>query len=207
MNYPKVNLLKKNERRYQGAVSHRFLTISLVVTPILLIAVLSGVKLIQYTGVQSTLRGSRSLWADLEPKLKQYKKENKGLAANRQAIELFEGWDASRGSFVKLLTDVQGAVPENIQFTRLSVRAESGPSVYSEAEEMELNYALVIEGVAEGARAENHVIALRRDLLACEQIGSTFDSMKLASLRKRDKKGGGEAQVFRLVGATAEVEP
>jgi len=48
------------------------------------------------------------------------------------------------------------------------------------------------------------VINLRRDLLQCEQIGSTFSSVKLASLRKKPSKSGDTLREFRLEGEKAE---
>ena len=71
MSYPRVNLIKKTERRYQGAVSRRFTLVSIVVTPILLIALLSGVKLIQYGSIRADLSASREIWKGLEPRLHQ----------------------------------------------------------------------------------------------------------------------------------------
>ena len=124
MNYPRVNLLKKNEQRFQGAVSRKFIFISAVVAPILLISVLSGIKLIQYSGVQSQLLSSREIWEDLEPRLVLYKEERRGLNMNRTGLDLFNGWNETQASFVKLLTDIQANVPEQIQFTRLSVRSQ-----------------------------------------------------------------------------------
>jgi len=201
MNPGRVNLLKKTEQRYQGAVSRRFMLASVVVTPIMVIALLSGIKLVQYTGVQAQLRANRKIWADLEPKLELFKHENKGLVANQNMLGLIDGWDTSQGSFVKLLEDIQQTVPENIQFTRLSVKGESARTSFTAPEHMQLDYALVVEGISQGERAENQVIDLRRNLLACEQVGAICSTLKLASLRKRNSDGGLNVRDFRLVGS------
>ena len=206
MTYPRVNLLKKSEQRYHGAVSRRFIFISAVVAPVLLIAILSGVKLLQYSGVKSELTTSRELWEDLEPRLILFKDENRGLITNRDALELFDGWKNSQASFVELMGDIQDAVPEQIQFTRLSVRGNPSEPVYTSADEMPLELELVIEGRSQGGRAENHVINLQKGLLGCEQISSTFDSIKLSSMRKRQTAGGDGIREFRLEGKTAEGE-
>lgn len=203
-NPARVNLLKKTEQRYQGAVSRRFMLASVVITPIVVIAALSGIKLVQYTGVQAELRASREIWADLEPKLELFKDENKGLVANRKMLDLIDGWETSHGSFVKLLEDIQRTVPENIQFTRLSVRDTSQITTFANPTDMELDYTLEVEGISQGERAENQVIDLRRNLLACEQIGSTFSSIKLASLRKSSGGNGVNGRSFRLVGSNEE---
>lgn len=200
MDYPRVNLLKKNEQRYQGAVSRKFILISAVVAPVLLIAILSGVKLIQYTGVKSELTVNRELWKDLEPRLTLFKDENRGLVINRKALELFGGWKDSQASFATLLEDIQDTVPEEIQFTRLSVRSRRTESVYATTEDLKLSFDLAVEGLAHGARAENHVINLRKELLASHQIGSLFESINLASMRMRGTETGEGLREFRLEG-------
>jgi hypothetical protein len=204
MNALRVNLLKKSEQRYQGAVSRRFLAVSLVVAPVLIIAVLSGIKLVQYAGVQSELKSSRLLWDSLEPRLELFKDENRGLSANRTMLDLFEGWKNSQGSFVQLLDDIQSTVPDDIQFTRLSVRGLPTATVYAATNDMAIAYELVIEGISTGERAENEVINLRRELLECEQIGSTFSSLKLAALRKSSRGASQNSREFRLEGTTTE---
>lgn len=198
--YPRVNLLKKSEQRYQGAVSRRFIFVSAVVTPILLIATLSAVKLVQFSGVQTELKESRQIWEQIEPQLNLYEKENKGLHKNQDALALYDGWEESQVSFVKLLDDIQATVPSNIQFTRLSLRSEMKQATYAEKGDLGLDFRLVIEGVSEGARAENDVIQLRRNLVGCKQVGDIFDSLKLASLRKRENLGGENLREFRLLG-------
>ncbi|MEE9367808.1 MAG: hypothetical protein V3V05_02975 [Pontiella sp.] len=204
MNYPRVNLLNKNEQRYQGAVSRKFIFISAVVAPILVISLLSGVKLIQYSGVQSELLSSRVIWEDLEPRLALYKEERRGLNMNRTGLDLFNGWSESQASFVKLLTDIQANVPEQIQFTRLSVRSQPTAAVYTTPEGMELSYELLIDGTSQGRLAENYVIGLQKSLLESEQIGSEFDSLKLVSMRKHQGNKAENIREFRLEGQSTE---
>lgn len=200
MTYPRVNLLKKNEQRYQGAVSQKFILIGAVAAPILLIALISGVQMIQFRLVKSKLQSSHEIWKELEPRLTLYTGERRGLETSRKALGLFEGWNNSQTSFVKLLNDIQEVVPENIQFTRLSVRSQPSASLYTDAKEMKLDFSLVVEGNSQGARAENHVMGLRKDLLTCEQVGCIFDSLELASMRKRESATGKSICDFRFEG-------
>jgi hypothetical protein len=206
MNSTRVNLLKKSEQRYQGAVSRRFTFISIVVTPILFIAILSGVKLIQFGGIQSNLKSSREIWEDLKPRLALYKEEQRGLNRNTDALELIAGWRSTLISQNGLISEIQGVVPENIQLTRLSIRSTPDRSVYMEPEEFQLKYKLSVQGVAEGNRAENSVIDLRKRLLETELMNTTFESMKLASMRKRSGKNGQNTREFLLEGFSPEGE-
>jgi len=206
MSYPRVNLLKKNEQRYQGTVSRHFLFVSIVVTPILFIAILSGVKLIQYGGVQADLRASRDIWDNLEPRLEEAEAKQLGLKSNRQAISLINGWKNSQISMEGLLLDIQKAIPEDIQLTRISIRSEVKASVYRNLSELGLDYHLVLRGVSEGAQAEKAVINLRKNLLTREHLSTTFDSIKLTSMRKREGLDGGTMREFSLEGLAAEGE-
>lgn len=205
MSYPRVNLLKKSECRYQGAVSRRFMLVSIVVTPILIIAVLSGVKLIQYGGVQVNLRASREIWNTLEPKLANALDQQRGLKANRQAISLLNGWKESQVQMEGLLLDIQNAIPESVQLTRISIRSKVKTSLYHDADELGLSYRLALQGVSQGAQAEDAVINLRRDLLKREHVLAVFDSVKLTSMRKRRGADGENMREFSLEGLSSEV--
>lgn len=204
MNYPRVNLLKKSEQRYQGAVSRRFILVSMVVTPILFITILSGIKLVQYTSVQSSLKSNREMWAVLEPRLASYMKERQGLSANQKAKELIDGWKGTQVPVSELLTEIQDSVPESIQLTRLTIRHESEKSAYDKPADFSMDYTLALQGAAQGERAEEVVISLLKDLLKTERMGATFKSAKLGSMRKRVGKDGQTMQEFRLDGSSAE---
>ncbi|MEN8255459.1 MAG: hypothetical protein ABFR33_08315 [Verrucomicrobiota bacterium] len=196
--------MKKIEQRYQGTVSRRFMLVGTVVTPILFIAVLSGVKLIQYGGVQADLRASREIWGTLEPRLAVASDQQHGLKTNRQAIDLINGWQDSQVSMEGLLLDIQKAIPENVQLTRISIRSEVKTSVYHDVDELELGYRLALQGISQGAQAENAVINLRKDLLDREYLSATFDAVKLTSLRKRAGQSGENMREFSLEGLGAE---
>ncbi len=206
MSYPRVNLLKKSERRYQGAVSRRFMLVSIVVTPILFIALLSGVKLIQYGGVQADLKASREIWKTLEPKLAVALDRQRGLKTNRQALSLINGWKDSQVSMEGLLLDVQEVIPENVRLMRVSIRSEVTASLYRDADELDLDYRLALQGVSQGEQAEDTVMNLRRDLLKKEHLSAIFDSVKLISMRKRSGADGENMREFSFEGLGAEVE-
>lgn len=206
MNYPRVNLLKKSEQRYQGVVSRRFFLVSIVVTPILFITILSGVKLVQYTAVQSNLKSSREIWSNINPRLNLYTEERRSLSANQRALELITSWQGTQVDYSKLLGEIQVAVPAAIQLTRLAIRSEPKTSVYENPEFFSMDHTLTIQGVAEGERAEDAVIGLRKGLLEPEYMGSTFESIKLSSMRKSVGKAGKSMREFRLEGASSRGE-
>lgn len=204
MKYPRVNLLKKSEQRYQGAVSQRFLLVCIVVTPILFITILSGIKLIQYTAAQSNLKSSREVWAGLKPRLALYKDEQRSLATNKRALELIAGWQGTRMPLPGLLSEIQDSVPANIQLKRLALRSDPEKSIYDKPADFAMDHTLTVQGVAQGDRAEDVVIGLRKDLLKTERMGATFESVKLGYMRKSSRRDGQTMREFSLDGLGTE---
>jgi len=204
MSYPRVNLLKKSEQRYQGAVSRRFLLVSAVVSPILLIAVLSGIKLVQYSGIQSDLKANREIWKSLEPKLSLFNEESRGLDANKKLLALFDGWQASQLPLVEMMDQIQDVVPANVQFSRFSLRGEVSPAVYNNPEQMAMDYKMLIEGSALGDRAEEDIWKFHRELLGSSSIAQAFDSIDLADMRKQRSSGSSSVREFRIVGGNTK---
>lgn len=204
MTYPRVNLLKKSEQRYEGAVSRSFILLCGIGAPALLILLIIGLCFAHSASIKYQLKSSQALWENLEPRLTAHTQGNQGLSTNQKLLDLFSGWESSQASFVDLLNDVQGSVPGTVQFNRLSIRAGESKAIYKTATELQLDYNLIIEGVAHGSQAENQVIALQKDLLASERVGNTFDSLKLDSMRKRTDSDGENMREFRLVGEAGE---
>lgn len=204
MSYPRVNLLKKNEQRYQGIVSQSFLFSVIILAPILVVALVGGVQFASFKGVQEELQSNRLVWAGLEPRLIDFRKEKGGLTSNNQLLDLLVGWDESRPLLSLMMDDLQDAVPGNIQFRRLTLRSNLGATVLRSAKDLDPSYLLVIEGVSQGARAENEVIQFRKDLLSCAQVADVFDSIKLASMRQQRGQQGVDQREFRLEGEVLE---
>ncbi len=200
MSYPRINLLKKSEQRYQGVVSRRFTVVTAMVTPILFVALFCGIKLLQYHNVHSEMVVCRDLWTDYEPRLASYKKEKRFLKSNHQILTLFKGWEDSQLPLVSLLNEIQDIVPGNIQFTRLSLRGDVSPKIYETAENMQMDYAMQIDGVSQGDRAEDEIWQMHRDLLANGVVDSIFDSVELEGMRKRQRAGEDNLREFRIVG-------
>lgn len=208
MTYSRVNLLKKSEQRYQGTVSRRFILISVVVTPILLIAVFSAIKMVQYTGVQADLKAKRSIWENIEPQLALFNEKNQSLTVNRKVLDLFEGWEQSQLPMEEILNGIQQTVPGNIQLTRLSIRGAINGSVYETPQDMELDYTMQVEGQAQGERAETDVWQFLTDLNDSATISSGFETIRLAgSMRQIQRSNGETARTFRIQGSAEEETP
>ena len=203
MKYPRVNLLKKSEKRYQGVVSHRFLLVSIIVTPILIITIFSGIKLIQYTSVRSSIKTNNEIWNGLKPRLALYKEEQRSLAANKRALVLIAKWKDEQVPLSQLLNEIQDSVPGGIQFTRLAIRGERNANSKSDPDDFTLNYSLTVQGLSMGERAEDAVIGLRKDLLRPDLMKAMFDSVELGYMRKRSGKSGQVGREFSLEGLSS----
>lgn len=203
MDYPVVNLLHKNEQRYQGIVSRRFMLVSLVVTPVLIFSILGTIQFVQRSWLKSNLETSREIWASLQPRLAYVQEESRALQTNQQVLDLFDGWVESKLAPVELMDDIQDLVPENIQITQLYIRGQSARSVYKTKEDLHPDYKLAVSGLADGVLAENAVIQLRKDFLTSQNVGTTFEEINLASMRKRNGINGTNVREFQLVGKSA----
>lgn len=204
MIYPRVNMLKKGELRYQGTVSSKFIFLCMVGIPIVLVLLVSGLICSYHASIKSQLKSSQALWENLEPRLNAHKKGARGLVINQNIQGLFKGWEDSCISFISLLSEVQDVVPETVQLRRLSIRSDQTRSRYKTAADLQLDYQLNLEGIALGSQAEKAVISFQKDLLAAETMGATFDSLKLASLRKRIDSKGETITEFRLTGGAID---
>lgn len=204
MSYPRVNLLKKNEQRYQGVVSQRFLFIASVLVPVVIVVLAVVIQQSKYREVKKSLEASRASWQQLEPKLTEYRKEKGGLQGNQELLNLLEAWDKSRPALFELMDDLQGVVPWKVQLKRLTLRSRFGSAIAKTPADLKPSVLLVVEGVSQGDRAENEVIQLRKDLLGCARVSDVFDSVKLASMRRSRGDSGIDQREFRLEGEVLE---
>jgi len=204
MNYPRVNLIKKNERRYQGLLSRGFILTTGIGVPSVFVLLVFVLLYGQSMSLNAQLESSRAVWENYEPRLKQYRKEKSGLTTTGKIKNLFDGWGQSQRSFLGLLEEFQQGTPANIQFTRLSIRTGASKPIYKTAEELELDYDLVISGKAEGEAAENAVIKLQKHLLSGQEVGSTFNTLKLASMRNSTTDAGTPVRQFSLTGSSKQ---
>lgn len=201
MIYPRVNLLKKSERRYQGAVSQRFLLGGAIVVPVLFVVLVGMIQFVQYGNLKTELQSNREILEKLEPRLALHREKGKSLTSNRQVLDLLEGWEKSQASYPALMRDIQGVVPESIQFTRLSVRSDFKSSVYASVADLMPTYSLVIEGISQGEGAVNETTRLRENLMESTKISRVFDSVSLISMRKLGGDTDIDRREFRLEGA------
>ena len=207
MNYPRVNLLEKEEQRYQGVISHRAILISIAVIPLVFALIFLGIGFLRHEKVASLLQETRKEWAKVKPQFDIYKAELRQQNDARSALELMMAWKDAGIPVSKFLMEVQVRVPENIQITKLSLDGETASlSSFSTTNDCVIAYEMLLNGIALGDRAEGSVIGFRRSLMDEGFISTTFKSIKLASMRKRVEEDGQNMREFSIEGFSTERE-
>lgn len=202
MSYPVVNLLRRDEMRYQGAVSRKFILLGLCVVPFLFVVVILGVQLLQKADALRSLKRANARWSEIEPQLVAYRKADRLLKDNKKILELLDGWNASKVPFAELMLDIQPLVPASIQLTHLSIQNTLPPGEYSKVDELGLKFEVSIKGYSHGQQAEYSVIDFRKKLLASDKMAQVAETIMLSSIRKRDANGGDVIREFALQGGS-----
>ena len=206
MNYPRVNLLKKGELRYQGLVSHRVILLAIIAIPLFFSSLFLGVGLLQKGKAVSRLQDKQVEWKTVEPQFNLYRKELQRRNDARQALELMQAWKDSEISISGLLLAIQKSVPESIQLLGLTLNGDYSAGTLAAVKDFSIEHRLLIQGVSKGEEAEASVIGFRRDLMESERVVSVFQSIKLASMRKRTGTDGKKMRDFSIAGFSGEGE-
>ena len=204
MSYIRVNLLKKSEQRYQGPVSRRFLWVSGIATPILALALLSTIKLLQHKAILEELEMKRYEWTEIKPKLDRSAQMTQTLQNNRKILTLLENWEQSRIPIVELMSEIQDIVPMNMQFTRITIGGMATLAIYESPEEMELENKLLINGaVLEKDDFRQFLERLQKNKKA---ISSFPDIRQNGSFNSYKNREGKSLEGFSIIGSSKEEE-
>jgi Tfp pilus assembly protein PilN len=207
MNSPRVNLLDKSECRHQGPVSRQFALVSAIVTPILLIAVLAAVKMIQLDSIKNELESKQAEWKRFQPSLVEFDEKAKGLDENRRLLELFEAWEKSRLPMTDLLNEIRDIVPERVELKQLSLGVNLGRTtraVYKKPEDMVLKNRLQMGGLIleEKEKASECMTGFLEDLQGNDVLGGPFSDIgQNGPLVTRASAGGSSSSEFKIQGS------
>lgn len=173
----RINLIKRNEVRYQGVVNPKFLAFALsgaIAAALLLVVV---VRSVQFTYRKSIVKGAQQHWARIEPRYESAKKVSLAIKRQTKILEELRSRRDNVTTWDEFLLMLQSTVPENIQFTRLSlyssiVKGEDALSKFS------------VTGVSRGEAAEGSVFLWRELLLRSDIYLEHYDSLELGYLRQ-----------------------
>jgi len=185
ISYPHVNLLKKNEQRYQGSVSKKMIISLATLVPLLFLLLFLGMGWVQYRSTANSLESNKVRWEKIQPKIKAYKKQKEVLNKDKNILELIKGWKKIVIPMSTVLRELQNTIPSDIQFTHLSITAQSKTTTFKKPLDFLVNYTLVVKGNAEGENGWDSAVTFQEKFLNPKQIGLLFNSKKTTGPTKK----------------------
>jgi len=189
MNELRVNLLRKAEMRYQGAVSPRFVILSAVGTVAGVLVLLLSLAAMRGMLLREELKRGESRWNALQSEFSRIKKQELQLKESRELLEQFRKWDTGAFKWHLFFHEFQRTVPETVRLRSLALYIKN-PA--------ENRYELLLNGESHGERAESAVIEWRKNLLENPAVSCVLSAVDLMSLRREAAANGGTVRSFQL---------
>jgi len=196
--YPHINLLKKEEQRYQGTVSKKTIMALLVVVPLLTLILFGSIEWIQYRAAKDEYVMNQQQWQRLGPQYNVCKKEQMELAEKERVLQLINGWKKTIVPLSKVLSDLRDIIPLDIQLTQLVIEDRKQRSEYSKPSDFVVKYSLLMNGISVGK--QDPVFNLHKELLKQEGAYSIFGSVKLGDMMRTVDSSGKEIHNFSIKG-------
>ena len=187
--YPHMNLLKKNEQRYQGAVSKKMVISLVTLVPVLFLLLFLGIEWLQYNVASDSLAENEARWSELQPKLKVYNKKRAILNKNKKILMLISEWKKVVIPMSEVLEELQDSVPADIQLSELSITAQTKGKTFTEKTK-EINYTLLLKGIAVGDQGKDSIVSFRKKFLEPKRIGSIFSDVTFTLDSAKEQKEG-----------------
>ncbi len=189
----RVDLLRAEERRYQGPVSTRFAIRIGAITLGVVSALLLLVALHAFLSVRSELRATRGNWQQIEQRFNEVQALQRASGEQQALLKELDRWSALRAPWSALLPELSQIVPASMQLTRLGIRSEwsfvKAPApTTSDGKEIPLppmptrRVYLSLEGRASGDLADEVVVGFVRTLRESPGYAPLFESVKLQRL-------------------------
>lgn len=190
----RVNLLKKSEVRYQGAVSRRFIWTTSIGT-VLGLALLAGVIMsMAWQSRRTTIRNLDNLMTRYEPQVKRIRELEKVLKHNKAIRDVIEAWQRNRIVWSRVTQDLQYQVPDSVQLRGLNIQV-------TDHDEGRQRVRMTLDALARHEQPEDVAVRFQRSLVEIGSLKSCFTSIRLVSFNRRPRAGTGpELATFSVVG-------
>ena len=221
----RIDLMREEEFRHQGAVSHRFIGFAsggflaglLLVGMGILIErdIASGRELAQLSGS----------WAEMSPRFERAKERRAELTKIQSYQSELKQWADTRMDWAARLDELNSLIPNSIQLTRLNVRCEWAaikappppPAPLTDkpdaAEKKKAplpppeavparKYYLSIAGRAAGESGGDQALGIVTKLKMIPGYGATFESIKLQNVVRDSVSGDLADRSFSIEGVT-----
>lgn len=174
-----INLLKKNERRYQGIVSMKVMVMGAIAVfggILLLFFVLAGIAKVT---VLANLERTRREWTRQMPISSVIRMQTAAASANRRTLNSLDEWSERTGAPLhKIMRELQNSVPTQVQLSRVYAEiTESGSSGQPEC-------VLQLSGWAVGEGGDMLAVEFKRNLNYRKELRSFCDEVRLISSRR-----------------------
>lgn len=183
-----INLLRDEERRYQGHVSSQFV-IRAVLGATAALALLGGIRLAvnEYTQ-QRDYSSAMTEWDGMK---NAYLADEAAMARLNAALGYkreLESWSKSRLDATEILAGIQGMIPDTIQLIRLSWKDEfttppKGEAAATNAPPVSREMRMRVAGRAVGRDAQAQVETLIREISGYSPTGDTSNFFARVELR------------------------
>lgn len=214
----RVDLLREDELRHQGAVSRRFAVQAGVYG--LLGALLIFLAYFTYTemSVRRELRDIEERWQQVGDRHKAFKEKRVAYAAMQGLQKELTAWASNRLDWVSRLDEIEATIPLNVQLVRYTVRDEwefvrpptPAPKPGEEAKPLPAVPArrsyLNISGRAAGATGEDAVLSVVSKLRATPGYALIFETIRLSprGIITDPQAGDVADRAFDIEGAMAQ---
>lgn len=176
-----IDMLRDEERRYQGPVNPKFVLISTVLAVILLGVIIGGTLMVSKLTSKSQLEMARKEWSRLEPQLKSIEAEREALKDKKTLIGAYKKKISQSIDLWSALHAIQVETPASIQLEYVALK--HWDRVYMDENRGD-GYNLAVSGKVAKSRDESTIIDFKRSLGQSETMNKDFQMFRLVSSEK-----------------------
>ena len=185
----RVNLLRPEEIRHQGAIEKAGLIRAGVVLGLSAAVVLVVWAVFQYRAVVGGHAHVKAGWAAIESEYKRVKTVQDAHDANQALLDELHSWTVSRINWTEPFEELQALVPGNIQLTRMSVAgdimiSEAEPATKENPGTPARRFQWRLEGKALGEMSDQDVIRFVDALRRGDSYQDWLASLKLQGMQR-----------------------
>lgn len=194
----RVNLLRKSELRYQGAVTKRFMVVAPLLTIGLTLVIIIPIYLMNMASSKSQYNQLTEEVARLQKRADIVLEHEKQIKANRDVLNRLDQWKNQNMDVAAMLLRMQRLTPETIQFLNLaySVLPEQPDANPSQ------NWLVTLQltGHVTAAVPEEIVLRYLNRLSQDKSLSAFFDNMNLVSYTRLASTNHVELADFHITG-------
>ena len=175
-----VNLLKKSEMRYQGAVTKKFMIVAPIATILLLIAVFTPIQLMIMANNRSKYRQLADELEQLKTVVERVNRLSTLCADNQKVLDAVAERTTYTLNTHLLLRGIQKSVPEEVQFVALSyITSPQLDQDNADPNNPAWPISLRVHGLAQAEQPESIIIPYVNSFSKDEEFSRQFSSVNL----------------------------